>query len=160
MFEICLFGSSCGMYSCRYKLSGLLVIMFQVYIAHPNFPFSWQCCKIPRSKSCSLHDCCIPLPICYDVWGLGSWNLPVAGSINSYSTWKQARYTGKKSSCVINKVTIEGSAKICTGHVTYVMLHPGLIKTSFEICQTWAFFFLFLTLSRVTMVDDVQRFVN
>lgn len=74
-------------------------------------PFSWQCCKIPRSKSCSLHNCCIPLPICYDVWGLGSWNLPVAGSINSYSTWKQAQYPGKKSSCVINKVTIEGSTK-------------------------------------------------
>jgi vacuolar-type H+-ATPase subunit I/STV1 len=27
-----------------------------------------------------------------------------------------------------HKVTIEGSAKICMGHVTYVMLHPGLIK--------------------------------
>jgi vacuolar-type H+-ATPase subunit I/STV1 len=41
----------------------------------------------------------------------------------------------KQSSCVINKETMEGSAKIRTGHVTYVMLYPGIIKTLFEFCQ-------------------------
>lgn len=78
-------------------------------------PFTWQCCKIPRSKSCSLHNYYIPLPICFDVWGLGSWNLPVAGSISSYSTWKQAQYTGKHIFCVINKVIMEGSCQKIQG---------------------------------------------
>lgn len=158
MFEIWLWIKSRG-YCCKYKLSSLLVITFQVYIASLISPFSRQCCKIPRSESRSLHNCCIPLPICYDVWGLGSWNLPVAGSISSYITWKQAQYTGKKSSCVINKVTIERSAKICRGHMTYAMFNPGLIKKLFKTCQTWTFFLLLLTWSRVTMVN-VQRIMS